>query len=811
MKKRGCSSVPVAGSTRHDGDSALLSGVIEAIGSLGEDLLRNLQHLVAAAGELLGADAAVYSRISSGKLWRDCRWRVAETVPVEDKAPGRICFETIISEWMGGTKVVRHLAGTDYSILDPLVKSAGFQSYVGHPVVRNGEVIGALAVLFHGDVAPDEGCLRILDMLAHLIGREEASRRSRRDVLREEARLGAFFRSSADAILIHDFSGQIIEANQSAERMFGFRKGWLLRMKVPGLIPPESAVVAKAALRELRRTGYCRMEFELRRVDGSRFPAEIVASRFDIEGAAHVQVMARDLSARRRVEKEVLNRELRFRLVFEESIDGIILHDGGGRILEANRSACRMTGYTREELIGVNMSGLVGCGSEPGLAKAMLAEEPSDFHEVTIVRKDGSAFPAEVATSRVMLEGEMLVQQIIRDVTMRREAEAEIRRSKEEAERANEAKTLFLATMSHEIRTPLNGILGFARLLKDERLDERQREYVAIIERSGDILLSLISDILDFSRIESGILELESRAFDVGRMVRETVILLEPEARAKGMVLQTTIGGGVPERIMGDSARFRQVLMNLVGNAVKFTLRGQVSVNLEAAEGRLEISVRDTGPGFSEEQRAHLFEPFYQTDLSSTRTHGGTGLGLSICKRLVTAMGGGIDGIATGRGAIFTFWVPYVEAKEGAVAVVPRRPCPLVARHGCRILVAEDQPINARLMSLMLGKLGIQADIVADGLKAIDYLKAAPEVPDAVLLDMRMPGLDGVEVAKRIRAGMVGEAAVLLPLVAVTGNASEDDRKACLSAGMDHYLSKPVKPESLEGVLERIGLLEVAR
>ncbi|MDB6079642.1 MAG: rpfC 1, partial [Akkermansiaceae bacterium] len=314
---------------------------------------------------------------------------------------------------------------------------------------------------------------------------------------------------------------------------------------------------------------------------------------------------------------------------------------------------------------------------------------------------------------------------------------------------------------------------------------------------------------LDFSRIESGKIELEDVAFRPARLLSDTLALHAPAAGEKNLTLTQTVSSDVPSLVRGDPARLRQVLMNLIGNAVKFTDSGSVEVNLFLDEDRrLLFSVVDTGPGFTTEQQDQLFQPFYQTDLSATRKHGGTGLGLVICRRLLQAMGGSIVALRREAGAEFRFWLPLVEAQDHKLQrvvapIVGSRP----AVEGARVLVAEDQPINARLICLLLERLGIVVEIVGDGPSVLERLKHSPSLPDAILLDMRMPGMDGVEVARRIRAGEAGANAMALPLVAVTANALESDRRACIEAGMDRHLPKPVTPEALERVLLDIGIL----
>jgi len=785
---------------------------MQVLGGLGGDYEANVQSLVQAAGEMLGGNAAIFSRLRSGKLWRRCRWHVPAGVEVLGRVTGSICYERVMVAEDGPCRVIGNLEENPYADTDPLLRLGSFRTYVGQPVTRQGETVGSLAVLFEADHTPDRTELRLLALLARAIEREDDRHGSHRDLEEGEAKLGAFFRSSLDGILIHDFRGRIREANPAAERLFGFKRGWLLRMKLPGLIAQESKAAARTSFRELKRSGYCRAELDFRRMDGTTFPAEVVASRFEIDGVAHVQGMIRDISLRRQREAEVMERELRFRLVFEQSLDGILLHDKEGRIVEANGAACRLLIAKKEALVGRDVLSLYPESTrEEGTTAMRDVHLHGEAHfESNLVRSDGSTFPAEISASRLEFKGEVLVQKILRDITTRKEAEREVRRAKEEAERANEAKSLFLATMSHEIRTPLNGIIGFSRLLEAGPLSPVQHEHLSMVRHSGDILLGLINDILDFSRIESGKLELQHVVFSPGKLLTDTVALHQAGAKEKYLTLAMAIAPEVPAQVKGDPARLRQVLMNLIGNGIKFTSEGVVNARLDVEDGvRLLFSIHDTGPGFSTSEKERLFEPFYQADISSTRKHGGTGLGLAICRQLVLAMGGKIKAESSEEGADFTFWIPLLPADAPKqVASKVMRAKRSVLDETCRVLVAEDQPINARLITLMLRRLGIEVDLVVDGPAVLDYLLAADPLPHAVLLDMRMPGLDGVEVAKRIRSGQAGLEAARLPLIAVTGNAMESDRQACFEAGMDHHVPKPITPDALESVLLEVGLLE---
>jgi len=390
----------------------------------------------------------------------------------------------------------------------------------------------------------------------------------------------------------------------------------------------------------------------------------------------------------------------------------------------------------------------------------------------------------------------------------------EARQARAEAERANRAKADFLAVMSHEIRTPLNGMLGMTTLLAESPLSPEQREWSETLHHSGVSLLSLINDILDFSKIESGKLELEAIPFDCRRLVRESLALFKATAQEKGIALREKIDSAIPPLLRGDPHRLRQIILNLLSNALKFTVSGEVVIEVGAGaraaqdDGTVSVNfrIRDTGPGIAPEVSARLFQPFSQADVSTSRHHGGTGLGLAICRNLVELMGGSI-GVESrlGQGATFHFSIPLPlvtpsekEDKEGA------HPPSGEGNARLKVLVVDDNEVNQKVASLFIRRLGYPVDCVDSGAACLERLQAIPY--DIVLMDVQMPGMDGLETTRRIRSSPAKNQPWI---VALSAHTLADHIERCREAGMDDFITKPLQLDALSAAMARAAATRV--
>ena len=510
---------------------------------------------------------------------------------------------------------------------------------------------------------------------------------------------------------------------------------------------------------------------------------------------------------RREAEAALRRSEEHFRSLIENAMDMITVTDLDGKILYESPSIERVLGYAPQELLGTNVLPLVHPDDRQHAFETFrshaLARTAGFSMQLRFRHRQGHWLPIE-ATGNFHMEDSKVVGVVInsRDITERRQAEAELQNAKEAAEAANRAKSAFLANMSHEIRTPMNGIIGMTELALNTALNAEQREYLEMVKSSADSLLNLINDILDFSKVEAGKLDLDPAPFALRHTLGNTLKSLAVRAARKGVELACRVRAPVPDSLIGDSGRLRQVLVNLLGNAVKFTAWGEVVLDIEPAlitpQGcTLQFSVHDTGIGIPPEQLARIFSPFEQGDGSTTRQYGGTGLGLSISARLVELMGGRIWAESrVGGGSAFHFTAPFALAAESAADLLPAAPQALCA---VPALVVDDNATSRRILEEMLVAWGMRATLADSGVAALQALQQAAAPFALLLIDTHMPEMDGFALAECIRRDPRSSAAVVMMLSSAD---LPSEMARCRALGVAAYLSKPIQhAELLDAIL----------
>lgn len=651
------------------------------------------------------------------------------------------------------------------------------------------------------------------------------------ELYRMEMRHRTLFESSRDAILIIE-GNPITDCNKAALELFGAKLKTELCGRRPSDLSPEFQQTGETSIERealvksaCAENGVAMFEWTHRRLDtGKNFIAEVLLSHVEIDGKLFLQASLRDITERNRVELELR----KLSLAVEQSPNSIVITNTNAEIEYVNDAFCKISGYPREELIGQNpkmlQSGLTPQETYSYLWEALDAGRgwQGEFFNR---RKNGDIY-VEFALFAPIRQTDGTITHYLaikEDITEKKkiEAELEVHRVNLEqlvaertqqlveatrtAELANQAKSAFLANMSHEIRTPMNAINGLAYLMKREGIGGKQADRLDRIIEAGRLLLGIINDILDLSKIESGKLTLEKVPVSMHSIAANISSLLHDRLEQKGLHFRLELES-LPHHLLGDPTRITQSLLNFAGNAVKFTETGEIVIRIRLLEetpsaALIRCEVEDTGPGIDTETQKRLFVAFEQADSSTTRQYGGTGLGLAITRNLAQMMGGE-SGVSSevGRGSIFWFtaWLDKgsdssAEHMAERVAGAPDHERLIAARHGGkRLLLVEDEPVNRFVTIEMLSETGLSIDEAEDGQVAVD--KAAAADYDIIMMDMQMPVMDGLQATRAIRA-LPGKNRV--PIIATTANAFVEDRAACYDAGMTDFIAKPIDPDEL--------------
>ncbi|HVI51651.1 MAG TPA: ATP-binding protein [Candidatus Sulfotelmatobacter sp.] len=628
----------------------------------------------------------------------------------------------------------------------------------------------------------------------------------------DSALLSSLLESSRDGVLVVDSSRKILHFNAAFLRLWRFDRAHvevhmnthaLIAQACERVVDPEGFLVRAQNYYDHPEEGG---EDLIRFLDGrvvERYASPVRDSQGQVVARAW---FFRDITQRHRAETEISRQRARSAALLSKSpVATVISRLEDGAIVYANPRAGQLFGLSVGQLIGRDTSAFYARAEDrQRLVERFKAE--GFVHDAEAEMKDASGAPF---WGLITLEAypdlvENAIIAWVYDITERKRFEIALQAAKAEAERSDRAKTAFLAMISHEIRTPLSGVLGMVEMATGTELSPQQREYLETIGESSQSLLGILDDILDLSHLDAEELPLESLAFDLGRLVSQTLALIQPQARARGLRVDLKFDPDLPTNVLGDPRRLRQILSNLLSNALKYTDLGGIALAVDssgAAPGALWVrfTVSDSGIGIDEVSQGRLFTEFVQADGSLSRRYGGTGLGLAICKRLVTRMGGeiGVDS-QPGRGSRFWFTLPLAPAPAVALAV-ENQPVPKLSP--LRILVVEDNPVNQKVARAMLAQGGHKVTVAANGEAAL-AAAGAGEPFDLILMDLQMPVMDGLAATRAIRALPAPWRHV--PIVAMTANAFREDEILCLAAGMDDYLAKPVSLANLTRVIAKV-------
>ncbi|MEI1279339.1 MHYT domain-containing protein [Leptospira venezuelensis] len=635
------------------------------------------------------------------------------------------------------------------------------------------------------------------------------------DLRISESRLRTIITTAVDGVITMDSQGRIREFNRSAEVIFGYINKEVIGKNIRELMPDPYYTVKDKNSEIMLSAGFAKIIGSSREVigirkDGSDFPVRLAIGHGKLAGEDLFVSFVTDISERKMIENALKQSEQQVRSLIE-NIPGITyrcLPNNEWKMLFMSDASELITGYPVQDFVGANsIRSFKDIVHPEDLERvefevdAAVAGKRAFTLEYRIIHQKGEIkWIWENGRGVYGGNGEpIFIDGVILDISERRKIEEALRKEKEKAELAAISKTSFLANMSHEIRTPMNAILGFTEVLLSDELERNHRTHLETVKSSAKSLLRLLNDILNTAKLEKGAVELEEMDFSLFKLIAELKSTLGMSTRKKNLEFEVVQDTSLSEFYKGDSLRIRQILMNLIGNAVKFTDNGKVSLQVSREDGKLHFAVQDTGIGIQADRLEKIFEPFTQADISTTRRFGGTGLGTTICKQLTELMGGKIWAESVlGRGSTFHVLLPLEEGKPRQENKIQRG----IKLPELKILVVDDVEKNTELVSLLLQNLGHQVESSYNGEDAVK--KATTGSFDLVLMDVQMPGLDGHQATKVIRMHEVQENVSRTPILALTASVFEEDKNAASAAGMDGFISKPVEMDQMITEIARV-------
>jgi len=697
--------------------------------------------------------------------------------------------------------------------------ATGLQTGIVVPVMAQGHVTAFIEFFSEQRVESTAATRELLDMISAEVARIAERHRADRELqsrAHESRRLALVAANTASIVIISDPAQRIEWVNGSFTRVSGYALAEVIGRSASELLRgPATDPLTATRVDEAMRAGVGVRGVEILNYakDGTPYWVEIdMQPVFNVHGAlTNFVSIESEITERKRAETELRASEEYFRALFDESPVACVIQDAEFRIRQINPAFERLLGYSRDEVVGIDAMKLVHPDDVPALLAARSeslgdANAGPQVFERRYLRRDGQVVWARLQVIRFADRGGSAARLcVLQDITAARNHEQALRDAKEAAESASRAKSQFMANMSHEIRTPMNGVLGMTELLLGTHLTSKQRRCAEAVYRSGETLLEIINDILDLSKIEAGKLELQKVDFNLRTLVEDVFELLAPRAHEKRIELACRIGPEVPAVVIGDPTRLHQILINLVGNAIKFTERGEVVVTVGAgqpgAQQRLHFEVRDSGIGMRPEAVAKLFTVFMQADQTMSRRYGGTGLGLAISRQLVEMMGGTISvDSRVGEGSVFRFDVAMASGEPNEVNV----PLPHERLRGTRAVLVEDNRTSRSIVQAQLHAFGMQVATAENGAQALELMRAAARAATpfgVAVIDMKMPVMDGLALANEMRRDPQLAA---IRTVLLTSLADSDETRLAHASGIEVHLAKPVRQQELINALATV-------